>query len=151
MLQEPENVFEIKLDEEGIARLRQTLFVTRLMLIVGAIEMVTFAVDSVLLQMWFASMSTPVGDSMYSFLMTYIYPVYSVLYPIFYIAFLAYFFKYSRRANASIVNQSSHQFNESFRFLSIAMRMIMIVVIINLGIRVAFFSSQLEVYKKLLD
>ena len=151
MLRETENVFEIKLNDEGIARLKQTITIVRVLVVIGSIEIFIFICDSILRQLLIRETAASLGDTTYSWLMTYFYPAYSILYAIFYIAYLSFFFRYAKRANASIVNHDTQSFNQSFRFLATAMRMAIVVVILNFMIWTVFFIMELGYYKNLVD
>ena len=148
MLHETEDVFEIKLNDEGIARLRQTLTITRMLVVIGSIEIFIFICDSVLRQLMISETAASLGDTTYSWLMTYFYPAYCLLYAVFYIAYLIHFSRFTKRANASIINHDTQAFNQSFRFLASAMRMAFVVVILNFVIWTVFFIMELGYYKK---
>jgi hypothetical protein len=139
--------FELKLNEDGIARLRQVLVITRWLIIIGFVQMGVFIADTVV--RYITIHAFPEADNFYSWLMRYFYPVYAVLYAFFFIALLIYFFNYARRSNQSILRQDTVAFNRSYKFLASALRMLVVTEVLNLVIFTVFFILELGYYKNL--
>ncbi|HYF29789.1 MAG TPA: hypothetical protein VD993_01600 [Chitinophagaceae bacterium] len=143
-----ESVFELRLNEEGITRLKQTLSLTRWLMIIGFAEIAVFSADAILRQVLLRHNDNSV-ESDYGWVMLYVYPVYAVLYFIFFMGYVVNFFLYARRANQSIVIQDTAMFNRSYKHLVLSMRMGIIVMLLNLVIWAIFFYIELGYYRQL--
>ncbi len=72
---EQENVFEIRLNEDGVVRLKQILTLTRLLLIIGLAEIFVFIGDGIVRQLIYHGTADTRIDTTYSWMMTYFYPI----------------------------------------------------------------------------
>lgn len=152
MLQQPpqsESVFEIRLNEEGIARLKQTLMLSKLLLAIGAVEILVFGADSTLRFLMIRKTIDSIGNITYAWMSLYGYPAYSLLYIIFFIAYLIYTLIYTRKANEAIAKHDSQLFNDSYRYLVTSFRVSLVIVILNLIIWLIFFVMEINYYKNI--
>ncbi len=144
-MQENNSVFEHKLNEEGIARLRQMLTICRVLIVIGAFQIPLFIAESILRVVTTRLVNS--GDTMYEWLMLYVSPIYGTVYVVLYIAYTVFFFVFARKANRSIVTHDNEMFNRSYKYLVTGLWMDVILQVTTFIVTLVFFFNELNYYK----